>query len=245
MAIVDDCAEDAEALAHMVRTLAAAPGAEAETGCEVRVFPAVAALSACLDEGYVPDIAFVDIVLEPQAAHCASTGIDAVEKLFGAGSPTQVIYVSGYDEFHTQVYRTPHAAYLCKPFAEKDVVLAIGIALNARERFLEKPLNLRVKGVERIVHPADIVYLESSLHTLRIHTAREVIETYGKLADALVELPHRFVRTHQSFAVNLDAVKSLDAGAVELANGESVPVSRRMRASVRAALFEHIRTERS
>ena len=103
---------------------------------------------------------------------------------------------------------------------------------------------MRVKGVERIVRPADILYLESSLHALHVHTAREVIETYGKLADALSLLPRRFVRTHQSFAVNLDAVRSLEQNAVTLISGASVPVSRRMRASVREALFDHIRTER-
>ena len=52
------------------------------------------------------------------------------------------------------------------------------------------------------------------------------------------------MRTHQSFAVNLDAVRSLESTAVTLVSGESIPVSRRMRASVREALFEHIRAER-
>lgn len=152
--------------------------------------------------------------------------------------------MSGYDEFHTQVYRTRHAAYLAKPFSDKDVALALGLAQAAREHASEQPLVVRVKGVERVVRPSDILYLESSLHSLRIHTPREAIETYGKLADALSQLPRRFVRTHQSFAVNLDAVRSLESAAVVLVSGESVPVSRRMRASVREALFEHIRTER-
>ena len=152
--------------------------------------------------------------------------------------------MSGYDEFHTKVYRTRHAAYLSKPFSEEDVSLALDLALAARESALEKPLTLRVKGVERVVRPSDILYLESSLHALRVHTARGVVETYGRLADALSQLPRRFVRTHQSFAVNLDAVRSLESTAVTLVSGESIPVSRRMRASVREALFEHIRAER-
>lgn len=199
-----------------------------------------------MKEGYAPDLAFVDIVLDPGASPAAPapTGVDAVERLFGAGSSTQVVYVSGYDEFHTQVYRTRHAAYLAKPFSGKDVALALDLAQDARENASEQPLVVRAKGVERVVRPSDILYLESSLHSLRIRTPREAIETYGKLADVLSQLPRRFVRTHQSFAVNLDAVRSLEPAAVVLASGESVPVSRRMRASVREALFEHIRTER-
>lgn len=243
-AIVDDCAGDAEVLARMVRSHAAVLGAKDDPACIVSVFPSIESLSSRLNEGYEPDLAFIDIVLNPGASGRAATGIDAVERLFAAGSATQIVYVSGFDEFHTQVYRTCHAAYLAKPFAEKDVALAMDIALAARERFREKPFRLREKGVERIVRPSDILYLESSLHALRIHTVHEVVETYGKLADILPQLPRRFVRTHQSFAVNLDAVRTLESGSVVLTTGESVPVSRRMRASVRAALFEHIRSER-
>lgn len=243
-AIVDDCVEDAEALARMVRDHAATSSAQDEAACAVSVFSSVKALSKRLDEGYMPDLAFVDIVLDPEVVGRASTGIDVVEKLFGAGSTTQIVYVSGYDEFHTQVYRTRHAAYLSKPFSQDDVALAMDLALAARERSFEKPLSLHVKGGERIVRPADILYLESSLHILRVHTVRGLVETHGKLADALAQLPRRFVRTHQSFAVNLDAVRSLESGAVMLATGEFVPVSRRMRASVRKALFGHIRSER-
>lgn len=245
IAIVDDCAEDAAALARMVRACGEALGEADATAWEIAVFTTVDALSARMDEGYSPDLAFIDIVLDPAASadDSAPTGVDAVEKLFGAGSSVQVVYVSGYDEFHTQIYRTRHVAYLSKPFVQKDVALALELARTARERSSEKPLALRVKGAERIVRPSDILYLESSLHSLRVHTAREVIETYGKLADALAQLPRRFVRTHQSFAVNLDAVRSLEPTAITLISDESVPVSRRMRASVREALFEHIRAE--
>lgn len=245
IAIVDDRAEDAEALACMVRACRRSSEVCA-TGEGISTFAAVDALSARMDGGYAPDIVFVDIVLDPDAAQDgpAPTGIDAVERLFGTGSAAQIVYVSGYDEFHTKVYRTRHAAYLSKPFSEEDVSLALDLALAARESALEKPLTLRVKGVERVVRPSDILYLESSLHALRVHTARGVVETYGKLVDALSQLPRRFVRTHQSFAVNLDAVRSLESTAVTLVSGESIPVSRRMRASVREALFEHIRAER-
>ena len=164
IAIVDDRAEDAEALARMVRACRHSSEACA-TGEGISTFATVDALSARMDGGYAPDIVFVDIVLDPDAAQDgpAPTGIDAVERLFGTGSAAQIVYVSGYDEFHTKVYRTRHAAYLSKPFSEEDVSLALDLALAARESVLEKPLTLRVKGVERVVRPSDILYLESTM----------------------------------------------------------------------------------
>lgn len=107
IAIVDDRAEDAEALARMVRACRRSSEACA-TGEGISTFATVDALSARMDGGYAPDIVFVDMVLDPDAAQDgpAPTGIDAVERLFGTGSAAQIVYVSGYDEFHTKVYRT-------------------------------------------------------------------------------------------------------------------------------------------
>ncbi|HIU05052.1 MAG TPA: response regulator transcription factor [Candidatus Coprousia avicola] len=249
VAIVDDQAEDAEALAQALercRPATAGPGPV----WEISRFPTASALAARLDTGYEPDLAFVDIVLDPAAPASGTpdapqpAGIDAVAQLFAPGAQTQVIYVSGYDSFHTQVYRTPHAAYLAKPFTASDVSCAVDLALAARQRAVETPLTLRVRGAERVIRPAEILYLESNLHLVRIHTATETIEAYIKLGDLLRQLPAHFVRTHQSFAVNLDAVSALDATSITLATGDAVPVSRRMRAAVRDALFAHIREAR-
>ena len=101
-----------------------------------------------------------------------------------------------------------------------------------------------IMRADQVVEPAEIRYLESRLHVVRVHAARGVLEVYGKLSDLLDALPARFVRCHQSFAVNLDAVTSLDASSITLVSGEQVPVSRRMRAEVRAALFAHLRARR-
>lgn len=249
-AIVDDIPADAEALARLV---AASRPSDAPTAAseplqgaffEVRCFASADELARQLDEAYAPDIVFIDIVLDPATAGPAADGIEAVDRLLARSPRTQVIYVSGYDAFHTQVYRTPHAAYLRKPFCAEDVAYALDLALAARARTAEEPLCLKVKGADQVVEPAEIRYLESRLHVVRVHAARGVLEVYGKLSDLLDALPARFVRCHQSFAVNLDAVTSLDASSITLVSGEQVPVSRRMRAEVRAALFAHLRARR-
>ncbi len=281
VAIVDDLAADAEALARLVvssppsdtagSSLAAHPfpetcretaapqldgkgsagqHADATDGVlasdlfEVRCFSSADELVQCLDDAYAPDIAFIDIVLDPTTAGPAADGIDAVERLLSRSPLTQIVYVSGYDAFHTQVYRTPHAAYLRKPFRSMDVSYALGLALAARERTAEKPLCLKIKGAERVIEPAEIRYLESRLHMVCIHAAQGDYEVYGKLADLVQQLPARFVRCHQSFIVNLATVASLDATGIVLVTGERVPVSRRMRAGVRQALFSYLRARR-
>lgn len=245
VAIVDDAEEDIEALAAALRE--ARPSSQPGGGrpCAERYhvtgFHRAEDLDREMRGGYHPDIVFIDIVLDPDGD---DTGIDAVSRLFGGDPTIQVVYVSGYDSFHTRVYRTRHAAYLSKPFVPADVAIALEKAEEALSAAAERPLLFHAGGSDRVIPPASILYLESSLHVVRIHTSRDTIEVYGKLADALSRLPDRFRRCHQSFAVNLDAVSSLDGASITLVNGESIPVSRRMRSSVRSALFEYLRSKR-
>lgn len=174
----------------------------------------------------------------------APTGIDVVARLHELGLTAPVVYMSGYDSCHTAVYRTNHACYLRKPFVPAEVAEALSYAISAHERWAASPLRLRVGSSERVLQPNDIYYLESRLRRLCVHTEHEELETYSKLGDVLAALPAQFTRCHQSFAVNLDHVAELTPETLVLTNGSTVPVSRRWRPQVRAALFAHIRAGR-
>lgn len=175
------------------------------------------------------------------SACASSSGIDEVERLvLGAG--TQVIYMSAYDVYHTQVYRTPHVCYLRKPLRKDDVEVALDLALRRLALQADRPLRFQTRGAQRVVRPQEILYLESDLRLVRVHLRGEAVEAYGKLSDLARLLPDRFVRCHQSFLVNLDYVASLDAATLRLTDGSELPVSRRHRAAVRDALFAHVRS---
>lgn len=206
---------------------------------EVCTFASAGELEAAQPGSF--DALFLDIRL---ADADSTDGIDLAARLVPTGSRTQVVFVSGYDEYHTVVYRTPHAAYLKKPFRQTDVEMALELSLVAARREVPRAIVFRVKGSERIVSPSDITYLESDLRLVRVHLRRgDSFEVYGKLAALLDELPSRFVRCHQSFVINLDCVEELGTTEARLSDGATVPVSRRHRTSVREALFQHIRTK--
>lgn len=257
VAIVDDNRQHAEALRGLLLAGPHADELAVELYDSALTFERVAATR-------LPDVLFMDIVLDdasPMAGagksgaagavtagaapalqrDAAPNGIDEVERLV-LGSGTQVIYMSAYDAYHTQVYRTPHACYLRKPLRKADVETALDTALQRLARCADRPLRLRARGVERVVRPQEILYLESDLRLVRVHLRDDVVEAYGKLSDLARMLPNRFVRCHQSFLVNLDYVAGLDAAALRLTDGSELPVSRRHRAAVRDALFAHVRS---
>ena len=75
--------------------------------------------SAAEFEGFLqthpmPDVVFMDIELGN-----GENGIDAIKRLIPRTFKTQVIYITGYLKYCTQVYSTPHISFLVKPFQSK------------------------------------------------------------------------------------------------------------------------------
>lgn len=226
--IVDDV--EAEAL-ELERLLRRTPdGAEAQIST---FFPADA-LEEYLRDNPAPDVLFLDVVLDGE------NGIDLVGRL-GLDMRTQVVYVSGFDQFHTRAYATRHASFVKKPLDQGDVSLALAQALRRASALAAPPLMLRHDRVTDIVRPEEILYVESDRRNVIVHARTASHRAYAKLSDILGQLPPNFVRCHQSYAVNLDCVIRLGTDSVTLASGETVPVSRRWRSSVREALFDRIR----
>lgn len=229
--VLDDVEDEALMLADMVRN------AYDEEGLVVHALGSIGELECYLSTNDSPDVLFIDIVLG------TGNGIDLVGRL-SLSVRTQVIYVSGLDDFYTRVYDTPHASYVRKPLRSEDVRLALSQALERRRRMCAPPLVLHHDRVADVIRSEEIYYIESNLRNVIVHTDAGAHRAYGKLSDVLNQLPPSFVRCHQSYAINLDRVSRLGAETVTLSTGETVPVSRRWRASVREALFDRIREGR-
>lgn len=194
------------------------------------------ALCDLVDAGRGPDVLLTDIRLDDHGP----TGIDIVQRLFPEGCATQVIYVTGYVEYCTDVYETAHMYFLTKPVKQKEIDRALARAVrNLEARSLE---TLMVKfGRESAALPTqDIVFIESRRRKLEIHALCGVYETYGTVAAMLDRLPGEFVRCHKSFIVNLNQVARLNGSEFVLKTGEVVPISQRCRQKARERFFQHL-----
>lgn len=86
------------------------------------------------------------------------------------------------------------------------------------------------------VYLADILYFESSRRQITVHLKNEDYTFYGKLDALEKDLADRdFVRCHQSFLVNAKQIKSVQNDALQLRTGDTLPVSRSRRETVRKA----------
>ena len=169
-----------------------------------------------------------------------ANGIRAVRELFGRGCATQVIYLTGYIEYCTEVYETDHVYFLTKPICQVDFDRALARAVEGLKHAASE--NLMVKhGHTVIAIPCgEVTFIESRLRKLEIHTVDGVHDTYGTIPDIMGALPRGFVRTHKSFVVNLAHVARLDPDEFVLRSGEVVPVSKRRKREVREAFFGNL-----
>lgn len=108
---------------------------------------------------------------------------------------------------------------------------------NESEFIMNHLLKLNLKGKKIFISQDQIQYMERSKRYTNIHTLTEMISTSEKLDDLLERMgSDLFLRCHVSFVVNIRYVKCLYRTAIELKNGEKIPVSRRYYKSVRDIL---------
>lgn len=202
-------------------------------------------LKALLDEGAICNVLVADIRLggggsaDAGGTACAN-GIQAVRELLGRGSSTQVIYLTGYIEYCTEVYETDHVYFLTKPICQADFDKALARALSNLEEGDAGALPVKAGRLTVLVPFREIAFVESRLRKLEVHTASEVYETYGTVNGMVARLPKHFVVTHRSFIVNLDHVRRFDSEKLMLDTGEQIPVSKYRRIGVREAFFSRL-----
>lgn len=228
--IVEDDAAQAEIIRSMIEC--------SPRGGELAIEHVVDAesLTARLAEEPAIDVLVMDIELGSEDAN----GIDLVKRHVPAGSGTQVIYVTGFVEYCTSVYRTEHVYFLAKPVAQDDLDDALDRAFARLAARASKPLSIRFGGKVVLVAPEQISYIESDRRKVHIHVGAEDIETYASLSDIAAELPASFIQCHKSFLVNMDCIRELKGDSVMLASSQAVPVSQKRRKLVREAIFAHI-----
>lgn len=183
-----------------------------------------------------PDIVLMDI----DFGEGKPNGIELVERMSLMGSHAQVIYVTGRIEFCTQVYRTDHVYFLVKPVRQNELENALK---RACDRVIQREseliaLSTRTKTV--LVHPHDIMFLESKRRKVLVHTCDAVHETYATLDKVFRLLPEPFVRCHKSYLVNMDYIVELQTDHILLRTGETVPVSQSRRKDTRDTLLRYL-----
>ena len=126
--IIDDVVDEAKHLERIIRDFDAPQLTET---IKVISFPSLSLFGAYIAAGRRLDVLFVDVSLSEASFKGVRDGIDLVQSYIPRNSPTQVVFMTGFDQFYTRVYEAHHVSFVRKPFNAADVSLALSQAFEA------------------------------------------------------------------------------------------------------------------
>ncbi|MEE9439262.1 MAG: response regulator [Saprospiraceae bacterium] len=185
-------------------------------------------------ENQCPDIAIFDIQLSGN-----KSGIDLANEVNEKYKFPFIYLTSNSDkETLSAAKKTNPSAFLVKPFNSEELYAAIEIAIYKyyslqEEEFNRKILNnaLFIKqksGFEKLLY-SDIRYIKSDNVYLDIFLkdgTRKVVR--GTFRDYILLLPSNFIRTHRSYIVNIDLLKSIHNLEIVI-DTIALPISKQMK----------------
>lgn len=156
-------------------------------------------------------------------------GISTAESLLKDYPNIKIIFISDDVENAKDIFRINPIYFLTRPYEEeyvKDSLYKIIQIVDEESAELLTIGNPESRKGKSIVLLKDIYYIESQKRVINIHFFNGFSTYYYKLDEVEKKLKKNFLRTHQSYIVNLDKVKNLVEDGLLLYGGTVVPISR-------------------
>lgn len=203
---------------------------------------AVAVANACN-----PDLIFLDINLTD------GTGLDFLEQTQNLNY--QVIFITAYEQYAIQAIKNGALDYILKPVDIEELENAIEKAVNSTQNIQQEQLqvvknqlinNKKDRLVLRLHDGFQVINFESLMYCKSDKGYTTFYLSGGKsymaskpIKEFESNLPEStFLRTHQSYVVNLSYVDKYDKnGYIFLRSGEKIPVSTRKKEEFVNKLF--------
>jgi two-component system, LytTR family, response regulator len=180
------------------------------------------------------DLLFLDIRM-PQL-----NGNDFLKTL---KNPPKVIFTTAYSEYAVEGYELDAVDYLMKPIPFDRFLKAVNkayqqasvknnIHIPAEEKKSDSFVYFRADRKMVKVMLQDISYIESMKDYVKVFTCNGTIITKQSISSVEAMLPEKnFIRTHRSFIVSLDKIKTFTAELIEIDKTE-VPIGKLYRNGV-------------
>lgn len=162
-------------------------------------------------------------------------GISAAKALRAYDTDTLIVFVTASAEYVFRGYEVKAFRYVLKTelsHAFRKILEECVQELCATAQ----TYTFRTGTQETAVRLADILYFESDRRQITLYTKQGACTYYEKLDTIEKQLCTKdFVRCHQSFLVNAKEIRTVKADVLTLLNGDTLPVSKSRRESVRKA----------
>ena len=163
-------------------------------------------------------------------------GLETARRIRNQDGSVVIAFLTSYSEFAIKGYEVRAFRYILKN--EPEPLLQRQLREVVREGMRRvKRLTIVTKDAKYALPAQSILYAEVYNRVVTIHARGGTAhQYYGTLAELEAELEgYSFVRTHKSYLVNLAAIDSIRDDQILLKGGETVYMSRRLRAGIEEA----------
>ena len=171
-----------------------------------------------------------------------SNGIELARAIMKQHPDCNVIFVSGYVNYVSEVYQVPHLGMVLKDQAEVQLPKFLLRAASAVAQAAGQAIVVHSAGKNQRIPLAELRYMERRGHYTHIYlrSGGEVLtkETLGELQERIGNV--YFCRCHISYLVNLHDVHSIREQSFELHGGSVIPISRSHSRAARDAFFQYL-----
>lgn len=204
---------------------------------DVHIFHTGPRLEEYIAEGKVPlDILFLDIELNNKQRNGVDIG-NFLRTLPDA-QMTQIVFVSSKTQYAMQLFQIQPLDFLQKPISQKKIDRVMSTYVK---QFIETNAFFKYSFNKRECHVQmqSILYFQSTAKQIRIVTKHGEIEYYGKLSNALKQLPKNlFLSVHKSYIVNMSYVSECRGDELLLPDNVIIPISQSKRENVHKYIRE-------
>ncbi len=188
---------------------------------KISEFSSAAELQKILDEEEECfDLLLLDIQME------GMTGMELACKLRKRGNRVSIIFITGYEDYLKDGYQVQPIDYLMKPIDRKRLTRAIHT--DWKWNHSPKTIVLQKRGRAVPISLTSILYVEGANHSVVFHrTDGEETFSFSMMEIENMLPMEQFVRSHNSFLVNLDHVKEIRRSYVYLDEGKEIPIGRK------------------
>ena len=227
IAVCDDEQDQIEYLSSVV----AEWGRQNSYTCDISTFNSAEAFLFAYEDNKAYDILLLDVEMKNM------TGIELAKRIRRDDNRAEIIFITSHFKFIGEGYEVDALHYLVKPVSAAK--LSQVLAKAAGRLSIEPPsVVITCDGETVKLLEADILYVESFLHYILIHTKDKEYRIKENISAFGGALSSDFYRIHRSYIVSLKHITRISRTSVNLGNIE-LPLSRGKYDDINRAFIEH------
>lgn len=227
IAICDDEQNQIEYITSIVASWSAHEG----HGCEIRTFASAEAFLFEYEEDKAYDILLLDVEMKN------INGIELAKRIRKDNNRAEIIFITSHFEFVGEGFEVDALHYLIKPISAEKLTQVL---TKAAEKLSVEPPSVVIscEGETVKLYEADILYVESFLHYIVIHTKDNEYKIKENISVFENKVSDVFYRIHRSYLVSLKYITRISRTSVNIGNTE-LPLSRGKYDNINRAFIEH------